>query len=287
MIRKAVIPAAGMGTRLLPLTKSQPKEMLPVGRKPVIQYILEEVRLAGIEHILVITTQSKKLMEDFLEVSASFPGEIYFMRQTVKPELPYGLAYAVSLAKGFTDNEPFVVCLGDCIIKSADPDFLLKRMIRTHEEHRASATIAFEEVPLEKASRYGVAKPYTMGLDEFQLGDIVEKPRQEDAPSNLAVAARYVSEPEIFSYIEKTQPGAGGELQITDSIRLLTGDDHPVWGVRLSKDEVRYDIGGFAGYFKAFFDFSVADEEFGAEFSRYVNKSVSSRIWLWEKGKEP
>ena len=271
-IRKAVIPAAGMGTRLLPLTKSQPKEMLPVGRKPVIQYILEEVRSAGIEHILIITTQSKRSIEDFLEVNAVSSSEIYYIRQTIKPGLPYGLAYAISLAKGFADNEPFVVCLGDCIIKSGSSDFLLKRMIESHGEHKASATIAFEEVPIEEVSKYGIAKPHITGLEEFQLNDIVEKPRKEDAPSNLAVAARYVFEPEIFSYIKQTQPGLGGELQITDSIRLLLKDNHPVWGVRLREDETRYDIGGFAGYFKAFFDFSASDEEFGEEFRKYVSE---------------
>jgi UTP--glucose-1-phosphate uridylyltransferase len=245
-----------------------------VGQKPVIQYVIEEASLAGIEHILVITTQSKRVMEDFFEASGILSDKIYFIRQVIKPDLPYGLAHAVGLSEGFVGNEPFVVCLGDCIINSGHSDFLLKRMIQTHKERKAFATIAFEEVPMEKVSKYGIARLYTeslsTGIEEFQLHDIVEKPRQEEAPSNLAVAARYVFEPEIFSYIKQTQPGINNELQLTDSIRMLLKDGYPVWGVRLRKDEKRYDIGGFSGYFKAFFDFSIKDKEFGEEFTEYV-----------------
>jgi UTP--glucose-1-phosphate uridylyltransferase len=274
-IRKAVIPAAGLGTRLLPLTKSQPKEMLPIGRKPVIQYVVEEIQSAGIEHILIITTQSKRAIEDFLGADRFVSGEVFYVRQTIQPDLPYGLAYAVGLSEGFVGNEPFLVCLGDCIVKSNSPDFLLKRLIRTHETHNAAATIAFEEVPWEKVSKYGIARPGGAVGEEFHLDDIVEKPPREESPSNLAVAARYVFEPEIFSFIKQIQPGVGGELQLTDSIRSLLKSGRPVWGTKLRKDEARYDIGGFAGYFKAFFDFSLADEDFGEEFRQYVRKYVN------------
>lgn len=147
-IRKAVIPAAGLGKRLLPLTRSLPKEMLPIGQKPVIQHVVDEIQLAGVEHILVITNQDKRSIEDHLNNSKSLPGEVFYMRQTLGSDLPYGLAYAVGLSEAFVGDEPFIVCLGDCIIKpegSLHANTLLKRMIHTHETHKAAATIAFEE----------------------------------------------------------------------------------------------------------------------------------------------
>lgn len=272
-IRKAIIPAAGQGTRLLPLTISQPKEMLPVGRKPVIQHVVDEIRLAGVEHTLIITNKSKKAIEDYFDTSDPVPGEIFYMHQIVdRPDLnlPYGLAYAIGLSEGFVNNETFIVCLGDCIMKSNSSNLLLKRMIQTHEMHNAAATIAFEEVPLEKVCKYGIASPLSAVGDEFQLGDIVEKPCPKKSPSNLAVAARYIFEPEIFSYIRQTPEGHGGEIQITDAIRLLLKDGRNVWGVKLQENEARYDIGGFAGYFKAFCDFALLDEEVGEEFRQYI-----------------
>jgi UTP--glucose-1-phosphate uridylyltransferase len=254
--------------------------MLPVGRKPVIQYVVEEVQSAGIDHILIITTQDKRSMEDYVHGNNSLPGEVFYVRQTIRPDLPYGLAYAVGLSEGFIGHDPFLVCLGDCIIKSGDSGSLLKRLIHTHETHNAAATIAFEEVSLEKVSGYGIASPSGPAGEEFQLDDIIEKPPRERAPSNLAVAARYVLEPEIFFYIRQTRPGAGGELQLTDAIRLLLKDGRPVWGVKLGKDEVRYDIGGFIGYFKAFFEFSLADEDFGEEFGEHVREWVHRSMGL-------
>ncbi len=281
-IRKSVIPAAGQGTRLLPLTRSQPKETLPIGRKPVIQHIVDEIRFAGIEHILIITTQDKRLIKDHFDASESESAEISYVYQELRSDLPYGLAYAVGLAENFVGDDPFIVCLGDCIIKSDGSDqtdtgsalTLLERLVHIHESHNAASTIAFQEVPLEAVSRYGIAKPCGMVGEDFQLEDIVEKPSREKAPSNLAVAARYVFEPEIFSCIRETQPGVGGELQITDSIRLLMENGRPVWGGKLRKDEVRYDIGGFAGYFKAFFDFALMDEDVGEEFRQYTRRRL-------------
>ncbi len=252
--------------------------MLPIGRKPVIQYVIEEILSAGIEYILIITSQSKRLIEDYFDGSKSLPGKVFYVNQAIRPDLPYGLAYAVSLAEGFVGNEPFLVCLGDCIIKNSSTNSLLRRLIHTHKTYNSAVTVAFEEVSPEQVSRYGIANPGGGIADrvfpeEFQLHDIVEKPSREKAPSNLAVAARYVFEPEIFSYIKQTQPGAGGELQLTDAIRLLLKSGHPVWGVKL-KNEVRYDIGGFSGYFKAFFEFSLADEDFGKEFGQYMKQRL-------------
>ena len=275
-IRKAVIPAAGLGTRLMPLTSSQSKEMLPVARKPVIQYVVEEIQSAGIEHILIVTGQNKRSIEDYFSENKFLPGEVFFVRQVARPDLPYGLAYAVGLSEGFVGDEPFLLCLGDCIIKSDGPGSLLKRLMHTHETLNAAATIAFEEVSQERVSKYGIASSEChIPGDRFKVDDIVEKPSPANAPSNLAVSARYVFEPEVFSCIRKTQPGVGGELQLADSIRLLLKNGHPVWGVRLGKGEVRYDIGEFAGYFKAFFDFSLTDKDFGEEFSRHVRERCS------------
>ncbi len=270
-VRKAVIPAAGKGTRLLPLTRSQPKETLPVGRKPVIQYVVEEIRSAGIEHILIITTRDKRSIENCFDNNE----DLLYIHQAIRPELPYGLAYAVGISEGFVDNDPFLVCLGDCIIKSNNPGSLLKRLIHTHERHNAAVTIAFEEVALEKVSRYGIAKPGGTIGEEFQIHDIIEKPPSGKAPSNLAVAARYIFEPEIFSCIKQTSPGVGGELQLADSIRLLLEKGTTAWGVRLTEGEVRYDIGDFEGYFRAFLDFSLADQDFGEGFKQYVRELVS------------
>jgi UTP--glucose-1-phosphate uridylyltransferase len=269
-IRKAVIPAAGQGTRLLPLTRSQPKEMLPIGRKPVIQHVIEEIRSVDIEHILIIITQDKRSIQDYFSRNDPTPGEMFYVHQTIGSDLPYGLAYAIGLSEAFVGNEPFLVCLGDCIMRSDNADPLLERMIHAYEKHNAVATIAFEEVPLERVSRYGIARIRDIAGEEFQLDGIVEKPQRESAPSNLAVAARYIFGPEIFSCIKQTQPGLGGELQITDSIRLLLKNGHPVWGVKLREDETRYDIGGFAGYFRAFFDFALTDEDAGEEFQQHV-----------------
>ncbi len=197
-IRKAVIPAAGRGTRLLPLTEACPKEMLTVGRKPVIRYVVEEILNAGIEYILIITTLEKRLIEEHFSDEINTSGRIFFVHQTVKPGMPYGLAYAIKLSEGFVSEEPFVVCLGDCIIKSDYNESPLKRMIDSHIKYNSSATIIFEEVPWDKVSLYGIAKPYRAIGDEFLLEDIIEKPSKDSAYSNLAVSGRYVFNPETF-----------------------------------------------------------------------------------------
>lgn len=279
-IRKAVIPAAGRGTRFLSLTRSLPKEMLPIGQKPVIQNVVDEIRSVGIDYTLIITSNDKEIIERHFGKNKTKEGEISFIRQTLGDGLPYGLAYAIGLSEGFVSGEPFVVCLGDCVIKSSVTGSLLKRLIYVHEKHNAMATIAFEEVSWDEVEKYGIAKPVGSAGDEFQLEDIIEKPCRIKATSNLAVAARYVFQPEIFSYIRQTPSGKKGEFQITDSIRLLLNDGHLVWGAKLEKDEIRYDIGGFAGYFKAFFDFSVADEDYGEEFRKHIREHE-----IWQKKK--
>jgi UTP--glucose-1-phosphate uridylyltransferase len=285
MITKAVIPAAGVGTRLLPATKSQPKEMLPVGRKPTIQYVVEEIYEAGIREILIITSQQKRAIEDHFDYDINLVEwlnrtgrplepinhiemdvQIFYTRQSV----PKGLADAIGLARSFIGDEDFIVCLGDSIIKSESSGSLIKRMIAAHEEMNAEATIAFETVEWEDVSKYGIAKPRGEFEDVFQIEDLIEKPSRDEAPSNLAVAARYVFSPRIFNFIDRTLPGKGGEIQITDSIRLMLQSGFPVLGVRLAEGERRYDIGNFKSYYEAFFDFSLSDPELGELFKGYV-----------------
>lgn len=285
MVRKAVIPAAGVGTRLLPATKSQPKEMLPVGRKPTIQYVVEEIYAAGIRDILIITSQQKRAIEDHFDYDVNLVEwlsrsgkplepinhiemnvQILYTRQSV----PKGLADAIGLARSFVGDEDFIVCLGDSIIKSEEPGSLLKRMMDAHKEMKAKATIAFEEVDRRDVSKYGIAKPKDGFEDIFWIEDLIEKPSIDEAPSNLAVAARYIFSPQIFDFIAQTPPGKGGEIQITDSIRLMLRAGYPILGVKLAEGERRYDIGNFKSYYEAFFDFSLSDPELGEMFRRYV-----------------
>ena len=286
-IYKAVIPAAGLGTRLLPATKSQPKEMLPVGRKPTIQYVVEELEAAGITQILIITGQKKRAIEDH------FDRDLELIRRLEKrgnhrliEELKYeeagvqlfytrqseqlGTAHAIQLAENFSNGDPFVVCLGDSIIKSERPGSFLKRLIDTHEKRNASVTIAFQEVNRKDVVKYGIASPDLDHIEnsQFRLKGLVEKPSVDEAPSNLAISARYVFSPEIFDAIRET-PQKNGEYQITDSIRLIM-DCHEVWGLRLEPDEKRYDVGGFESYFKAFLTFALEDEEVGESFRKYI-----------------
>jgi len=286
MIRKAVIPAAGLGTRLLPATKSQPKEMLPVGRKPVIQYVVEELVAAGIKDIIIITGLKKRSIEDHFDedpILQNMPPQLcptannmnvqlFYIRQST----PLGLGHAVSLAKDFTGDEDFVVALGDSIIHSAKPHELLTRMMKAHREKGAVATIALEHVPEEDVSKYGIASLEDKGEKISRLVDIVEKPPREQSPSNYAVAARYIFSPLIYDALSRISVGHGGEYQLTDAIRLLIHDGLPVYGVMLNEGERRLDIGGFDTYFEAFFLLALTDEELGERMVKWVKK------WLQE-----
>lgn len=278
-ISKAILPAAGLGTRLLPATKAQPKEMLPVGRKPTVQYVVEEMAAGGVTQLLIVSGQQKRALEDHLDVppceaeaDAGRP-EIFYTRQSV----PEGLARAVALGEGFTGEQSFIVALGDSIIATGGGEPLLGRMLRAHEEHQAAATIAVEPVPLAAVSRYGIVQP-AAGQEEqavFAMSDLVEKPSPDTAPSTLAVAARYVFTPAIYDAIRNLTPGANGEYQLTDAIRLLLRAGLPVVGVRLGGREQRYDIGNFGSYFRAFFDFALADPELGAGFAKYASDRLA------------
>jgi UTP--glucose-1-phosphate uridylyltransferase len=292
-IHKAVIPAAGLGTRLLPATKSQPKEMLPVGRKPTIQYVVEELEAAGVKQILIITGQKKRAIEDHFDRDTELIRllekkgnrgliealkheeagvQLFYTRQSEQ----MGTAHAISLAENFADDEPFVVCLGDSIIRSAQPGSFLKRLINTHERRKASVTIAFQKVDRKDVVKYGIAVPDPNYSEdsEFRLRGLVEKPSVDEAPSDLAISARYIFGPEIFDAIRKT-PLKNEEYQITDSIRLLM-DSHEVWGLKLGPGEKRFDVGGFESYFRAFLTFALEDEEVGKAFRRYATDLLNT-----------
>ena len=291
-IRKAVFPVAGMGTRLLPATKSQPKEMLPVGYKPVVQYVVEEMVEQGLSKFLFITGRKKRSIEDHFdadpelearlsgkdqvvdEVDYSAQGvEFYYARQ----RRPDGNADAVRLAREFVGNESFVVAFGDTIIYSPDTPRVIERMVDSHERHQSVATIGVWEVPREDTRKYGVVQPTGEIGDDFAIRDIVEKPEPSEAPSCLAVAARYIFTPDIFSAIDSLEPGLGGELWLTDAIRILLQRGAPVRCVRLNGVEKRYDIGMPLTYYKAFADFALRDPEHGDDFRVYLRDKIAGK----------
>src|SRR5574340_281021 len=268
LIVKAVVPAAGRGTRLLPATRSQPKEMLPVGRKPTIQHVVEELAAAGLQEVLLISGQGKRAIEDHLDRDINANGEeaepwmrlqFFHARQSV----PKGLADAIGLAEPFVGGEPFVVALGDSIVVSKAKRPLLARMMEAHTRHRPAATIAVESVPRSSVSKYGIVAPRDREADVFAIRDIVEKPKPDRAPSTLAAAGRYLLEPVVFDAIRRTKPGIGGELWLTDAFRILLAEGHDILCVKLHASEHRLDIGNFLSYFQAFSELGLADPEHG------------------------
>ena len=281
-ITKAVIPVAGRGTRLLPATKSQPKEMLPIGRKPIVQYVVEELAEAGLDNILFVTGRKKRSIEDHFdynpELGDIFPTEdalshlsTFYIRQANQN----GLGDAISYAEKFVGNDSFAVALGDSVIKSGSHSSLLKRMIDIHQREGAGATVAFMEVGEEDVKKYGVAKPKGRAGASFEIEALIEKPQPSEAPSRLAVAARYVFDPVIFDAIRRTPAGRKGELEITDAMTTLMKMGKKVIGVKLRKDELRYDVGGFESYFKAFLDFALEDPEYGYMIRQYMRLKLN------------
>ena len=290
----AVVPVAGMGTRLLPATKSQPKEMLPVGRKPVVQYVVEELGKAGVQQLLFITGPGKVSIENHFDLNHELTE---LLRSTGKEELLaelaferagmeyfytrqrelLGLGHAIMCAEPFVRKEPFVVALGDSIIGLQSKSTIVKRMTECFRTKGADAVIAFQEVPRQEVFRYGIARTSEHG-EVFEVEDLVEKPPVEEAPGNLAIAARYILKPEIFEALKRTRPGTGNEIQLTDAIRLLMREGARVYGVRLGKEDTRYDIGNFGSYFKAFTEFAVSDEKFGPEMRAYLKSLVDNNF---------
>ncbi len=280
-VRKAVIPAAGLGTRFLPATKAQAKEMLPVVDKPAIQYIVEEAVAAGIDDILIITGRSKRSIEDHFDrqfeleyhldaagkhealtevVDIAELADIHFVRQGS----PLGLGHAVSVARKHVGDNPFVVMLGDEFM--AQSSTLLPDMMRIYAQYGRSV-LALQEVADEEISRYGCAKPERISDHLVQILDIVEKPSPDVAPSNLAVMGRYVFTPEIFDKLEKVEPGVGGEIQLTDAIAMLLADQ-AVYGVTF--DSGRYDTGTVPAYLETIVELALERPDLGPEFGAFL-----------------
>lgn len=289
----AVVPVAGRGTRLLPLTKSQPKEMLPIGSKPVVQYVVEELARCGLSRLLFITGPGKTAIENHFDVDAEL---IANLRETGKEELleelaferadleyfytrqrrQLGLGHAVLCARPVVGRQSFVVALGDSIIGLNAQSDVVRRMIKAFETSGAAAVVAFEEVPREEVVHYGIASPRGKIEPVFELQDLVEKPEVNEAPSTLAVAARYVFSPAIFDCLDQTKPGKGGEIQLTDAIRLLIQRGGQVLGVRLPPEQQRFDIGNFDSYFRAFVDFALASP-YSASLRQHLNDLLNAK----------
>jgi len=287
----AVVPVAGLGTRLLPATKSQPKEMLPVGRKPVAQHVVDELALSGIRRLLFITGKGKNSIENHFDIDGEL---ITYLRQTgreqelaeldfERQEMEYfytrqrrqlGLGHAVLCARPLVGNQPFVVALGDSVIGLNAESDIVARMVEQFERAEADVVVAFEEVPWEDVNRYGIAQPRGPVDDVFELERLVEKPNVNEAPSNLAVAARYVLSPAIFEKLAETAPGKGDEIQLTDAIQLILENGGKGYGLRLRPNERRFDIGNFGSYFRAFTEFALADPKYGHDLREFIRTLV-------------
>lgn len=275
---KAVIPAAGLGTRFLPATKAQPKEMLPVYNKPTIQYVVEEAVASGIDDILIITGKGKRSIEDhfdrsfeleyslrncgkmdyLVEVEAiSEMADIYYVRQKKQK----GLGDAILCAKKHIDGQPFAVLLGDTISQSSVP--CTQQLLDVHEKYDSSA-IAIERVPRDKIERYGIIKGQQVEDSVYKIEDMVEKPRPEEAPSDLAITGRYVLDSEIFDHIEDVPPGVGGEIQLTDAMRQLDSIYGHIFDGKI------YDIGNNVEWLKSSLEIALQDPDVNGELRDYL-----------------
>ncbi|TYP70645.1 UTP--glucose-1-phosphate uridylyltransferase GalU [Paenibacillus methanolicus] len=278
-VRKAIIPAGGLGTRFLPATKAQPKEMLPLIDKPAIQYIVEEAVASGIERIMIVSGRNKRAIEDHFDKSYELEAELEAHGKAELLELvrgishladicyirqrePLGLGHAVLSARSFVENEPFAVLLGDDILQSDPP--CLKAMIDLHRE-RETSVVALMEVPWDQTHKYGIAElhPHSTAL----IRSLVEKPAPGEAPSNLAVVGRYVLEPAIFELLEKARPGKGGEIQLTDSLQQL-GLANPLAAYRFGG--TRYDVGDKLGFVQATIDLALKRDDLADDVRAYL-----------------
>ncbi len=289
MIRKAIIPAAGLGTRFSPATKAVPKEMLPVVDKPAIQYIVEEAAASGIEDILIINGRNKGAIEDHfdrafeLETLLERDGKTDLLNlvqapsrlaniHSIRQQEALGLGHAVLCAKSFAAGEPVAILLGDDLITARKP--CLKQMI-DEKEKLGGNILAVMEVPDSEVSKYGVIGGKKHSERIYRVDDMVEKPPRDEAPSNMAVIGRYILNPEIFDILESTPPGKGGEIQLTDAIRRL-GETQDIFAYQFIGK--RYDTGDKLGYLKATVEFALAREEFREDFYAYLEKLLDEGI---------
>lgn len=281
-VKKAVIPAAGLGTRMLPATKSQPKEMLPIYDRPTLQYIVEEAVDSGIQDILIVTGRNKVSIEDHfdrsiemeLELEASGKEEelalvrhisnmanIHYVRQ----KQPLGLGHAILCAKSFVGKEPFAVLLGDDIVHTEKVP-CLKQLINCYDHHKATI-LGVQEVPREVVNKYGIVSGVALSERLYEVEDLVEKPSIEEAPSRIAILGRYIIEPEIFEILEKTPRGVGNEIQLTDALKTLV-KTRPMLAYVF--EGTRYDVGNKLGFVKATIEFALRDESIQGDLRRYL-----------------
>jgi len=285
-VKKAIFPAAGLGTRFLPATKASPKEMLPLVDKPMIQYAVEEAISCGIEDIVIITGKTKRAIEDHfdsayeLEEKLKITGKKKLLEEInklsdinfayIRQRAALGLGHAILCAKPFVKDEPFAVILSDDVI---DPDYhLLKEMIAISQEADCPV-IALEEVPESAVSRYGIIAGEREG-DVYRITSLVEKPKREDAPSNLAIIGRYILTPDLFRILERQKAGAGGEIQLTDALRELL-KKRTIYGYRIKGR--RYDAGDKLGFLKATVDLALKSPEVAEPFNAYI-RAVAVRL---------
>ena len=282
-IRKAIIPAAGLGTRFLPATKAQPKEMLPIVDKPTIQYIIEEAVASGIEEILIITGRSKKCIEDHFDKSVELELEleksgkeqmlkmvreisdmvdIHFIRQ----KEPKGLGHAISCAKTFVGNEPFAVLLGDDIVYNEGRP-CLKQLIDCYDEYKTSV-LGVQTVEAKDVNKYGIVNGIHIEDRVYKVKGLVEKPPVEEAPSNVAILGRYIITPQIFKILEETKPGKGGEIQLTDALLNLISEEAMY---AYDFEGTRYDVGDKLGFLKATVEYALRREDLRDGFIEYLN----------------
>ncbi|MEQ8154576.1 MAG: UTP--glucose-1-phosphate uridylyltransferase GalU [Clostridiaceae bacterium] len=288
-VKKAIIPAAGLGTRFLPATKAQPKEMLPIVDKPTIQYIIEEAIASGIEEILIITGRNKKCIEDhfdksvelemeleksgkddLLEIVRNISGmvDIHYIRQ----KEPRGLGHAILCAKTFVGNEPFAVLLGDDVVYSEKP--CLKQLIDCFNEYKTSI-LGVQEVDQEDVKKYGIVDGIHIEDRVYKVKNLVEKPSVEEAPSNVAILGRYIITPYIFEILKNTEPGKGGEIQLTDALKELISHEAMY---AYNFEGRRYDVGDKLGFLEATVEYALRKEELREPFIEYLNSRPWERV---------
>jgi UTP--glucose-1-phosphate uridylyltransferase len=284
-VRKAIIPAAGLGTRFLPATKAMPKEMLPIVDKPTIQYIVEEAIASGIEDIIIVTGKGKRAIEDHfdnafeLEQLLKQKGKLDLLEKVKEPSKvdihyirqkePKGLGHAVWCARNFIGDEPFAVLLGDDIVQSETP--CLKQLIDQYEQ-TFSSVIGVQKVPDNETHRYGIIDPLEQHGRRYQVRQFVEKPAPGTAPSNLAIMGRYILTPEIFLFLEKQEAGAGGEIQLTDAIQKLN-EIQRVFAYEF--EGKRYDVGEKIGFIKTTIEFALQHEELRDDLIQFMEKLLN------------
>lgn len=280
-VRKAIIPAAGLGTRFLPATKAQPKEMLPIVDKPTIQYIIEEAVESGIEEILIITGRNKRAIEDHFDKSIELEYQLEENNKTdllnmvknisnmvnihyIRQKEPKGLGHAIRCAKTFVGKEPFAVMLGDDIVQNEVP--CLKQLIDCFNEYKTSI-IGVQSVPKEDVYKYGIVNGLHIEDRVYKVKDLVEKPNIEEAPSNIAILGRYIITPEIFNILDHTEPGKGGEIQLTDALKILISQEAMY---AYNFEGRRYDVGDKLGFLQATVEFALQKEELQKPFMKYL-----------------